>query len=120
LGKGGDRRPTDRPGGGWLRTIVDALRKNGELRWESDLGGAGDFEVLSLAVAPNAVVAVVSLKERFRAHPERYVVAFGAAKGRALFRQRIPGEPLPGGLLIDRDGRIVVTLLDGRVACWGS
>ena len=31
----------------------------------------------------------------------------------------LPGEPLPGGLLIDRNGHPVVVLLDGSVVCYG-
>jgi hypothetical protein len=36
-----------------------------------------------------------------------------------FWRQELPGEPLPGGLLVDRDGQVVVTMLDGRVLCFG-
>ncbi|MFC1737194.1 hypothetical protein ACFL1X_13850 [Candidatus Hydrogenedentota bacterium] len=30
----------------------------------------------------------------------------------------MPGEPLPSGLIVNRDGRIAVTMLDGSVVCY--
>jgi outer membrane protein assembly factor BamB len=38
--------------------------------------------------------------------------------GAPSWQQEIPGEPLPGGLLVDRDGRIVVATLDGRLLAY--
>jgi hypothetical protein len=100
-------------------TLADAFLEDGAVRWQQDLGEAEGFEALSLAVAPNAVVAVVEGQDKFRAQPQWFLVALDLADGKQLFRQDLRAEPLPGGLLIDRAGRIVVRLLDGRVACYG-
>ncbi|MFT5465762.1 MAG: hypothetical protein ACI8UO_000858 [Verrucomicrobiales bacterium] len=38
--------------------------------------------------------------------------------GAQIFQVEIPAEPLPGGLIVDRDGRILVSLLEGGLACF--
>jgi outer membrane protein assembly factor BamB len=42
-------------------------------------------------------------------------VSFDQGTGKATWRHEIKDEPLPGGLLINRDGRIVVTTLAGNL-----
>ncbi|NOX55445.1 MAG: PQQ-binding-like beta-propeller repeat protein [Planctomycetes bacterium] len=99
--------------------LAQALRRLQAVRWETDMGESYKFEVVSLAVCPNAVVATFKQQLRFRAHPQWFVAAFHVESGQPLTRMELPGEPLPDGLLIDRDGRVVVTLLDGRVLAYG-
>ncbi len=105
---------------GGARTIAEALARDGEVLWQSDLGRAEKFEVLSLAMSANAVVAVAQYQHPHRAHPQWTVVAYDLKNGEELSRVRLDQEPLPGGLLIDRDGRIVVSLIDGGMICWGA
>ena len=70
---------------------------------------------MSLVVGPNAVVAVVQHQQKFRAQPQWFVVSFDQGTGKATWRHEIKDEPLPGGLLINRDGRIVGTTLTGNL-----
>ena len=49
-----------------------------------------------------------------------WVLAAQSPKDAAeLWVQTLPGEPVPWGLAVDRDGRILVSLRDGRVLCYG-
>ena len=110
------KRITDgKPATGRRPTVTSRLEADKAIRWQSSLGETNKFEAMSLAVCPNAIVAVVQHQQKFRAHPQWFVVAFDKTTGKASWRHEIRDEPLPGGLLIDRDGRIVVTTLTGSL-----
>jgi outer membrane protein assembly factor BamB len=51
---------------------------------------------------------------------DRDVAAFNLADGRKLWSQALPASPVPWGLAVDRQGRAVLTLEDGRVLCFGE
>lgn len=56
------------------------------------------------------------------AEPERehLLLALDHQSGTTLWRESLPSAPLPWGLAVDRDGRIVVALENGQVICYGS
>jgi outer membrane protein assembly factor BamB len=64
-------------------------------------------ESVAVAVARNAAVV---------AGPED-VVAWSLADGSELWRLPLPAAPVPWGVAIDSDGRVILTLTDGRVTC---
>ncbi|MHC4753427.1 MAG: outer membrane protein assembly factor BamB family protein, partial [Planctomycetota bacterium] len=64
---------------------------------------------VALAVCSNAVV-VAGKSE---------IVALNLKDGAVLWSQAVPSAPVRWGLAVDRDGRIVVTLEDGQVLCFG-
>ena len=66
------------------------------------------FETVSIVACPESVVAVVKYQMRFRAQPQWFVAALAVGNGRVLFQHELHTEPLPGGLLIDKDGQIIV------------
>ncbi len=103
----------------WLG-LANALERNKEIRWSSDVGEK-EFEVVSLAVCPTSVVAVVKYQARARAHPEWFLIAFNSQNGTPYWFWRYPlqSKPLPGGLLVGRDGHVVVTMLNGTVRSFG-
>ncbi|MFH1924000.1 MAG: PQQ-binding-like beta-propeller repeat protein, partial [Planctomycetota bacterium] len=105
----------------WLRTLAQVFEADGAVRWQSDLNEPEKFEALSLAVCPESVVAAVQFQNRVRAQPQWFLAAFKADDGTPIWfwRHELPSEPLPGGLLVDRNGQVVVTLLDGTVLCFG-
>jgi hypothetical protein len=47
-------------------------------------------------------------------------VSLDAETGRAIWTTELPGEPRPWGLAIDRHGRLIITLMDGRLVCLGG
>ena len=64
----------------------------------------------SIAVCSNAVV-VAGKSE---------VVALNLEDGKLLWSQPLPAPAVTWGLAIDRDGRVMVTLEDGQVVCFGQ
>ncbi|UCC98006.1 MAG: PQQ-binding-like beta-propeller repeat protein [Phycisphaerales bacterium] len=64
---------------------------------------------VAFAACRNAVV-VASKSE---------IVALNLKDGAPLWSQSLPASPVPWGLAVDREGRAVVTLEDGRVLCFG-
>ena len=107
-----------RPARAWTRTLAKTMLDKQELKWREDFGEK--FEVLSLAMTPSAVVAVVRNQEMFRSQRQWWVAGFREDTGRLMLRLELPSEPLPGGLLVDREGRIVVTMLNGDLAAFGK
>jgi hypothetical protein len=116
-----DGKPADRPADDRRRRNLAAqLQEAGAIRWEYSLGNKDRFEVLSLAVCPDEVVAVLEFQRGDRAQPQWWVAALGMKDGKPGFRDEFHTEPLPGGLLIDRDGRVTVMMLNGSVICYGG
>jgi outer membrane protein assembly factor BamB len=114
--KGGIGQAADRSR---FQNLASALEQEGAVRWQTNLDQPNKFEAVSLAVCPNAVVAVIKHQQATRAHPQWYVAAFESKSGKPLFQQELRGEPLPDGLLVDRGGQVVVSMLDGRLLCFG-
>ncbi len=102
-----------------LGGLVALLEQGDAVRWKTDLGSANKFEVVSLLVCPNAVVAVTHSQSRNRAQAQWWLSALDKKNGQQILRQEIRGEPLPEGLLMDREGRLVVAMLDGSHLCFG-
>jgi hypothetical protein len=98
-----------------LSNVADTLAQKGTIRWATDFGRPNKFEVVSLAACPNAVVAVVKSQDRTRARPQWHLSAVRIDNGTLMLNQELYDEPLPGGLSIDREGRVIVTILDGQV-----
>ena len=76
--------------------------------WSYDSKGS-----VAIAVCSNAVV--VAKKSE--------IVALNLEDGKILWSQPLSSAPVPWGLAIDRDGRIIVSLEDGQVLCfvaWAS
>ena len=72
--------------------------------WEYDCQGS-----VAVALCSNAVV-VATGKE---------IVALSLEDGDVLWKKPLPAAPVSYGLAVDSDGRVVVTLEDGRVLCFG-
>jgi outer membrane protein assembly factor BamB len=113
-----DNRPRD-DRAGWLYGLALALQQDGAALWQTDLGQPNKFEVVSIALCPNAVVVAVGHQVRFRAHPQWFAVALNAENGQPLWKQELNGKPLPGGLLVDRSGQVITSMLGGDVVCLG-
>ena len=109
--------PADRVG---RRNLADDFAASGAVNWQTNLGESNKFAALSMVVCPNAIVAVVQQQQKNRAQPQWYVAAFDKKKGHRMWQHEIIGKPLPDGLLVDRDGNIVVTMLDGSLVCVGK
>ena len=62
------------------------------------------------AVCSNAVV--VAKKSE--------IVALNLRDGEVLWSEAVPSAPVDWGLAVDRDGRVIVTLEDGQILCFGQ
>lgn len=65
---------------------------------------------VAIAVAKAAVVVADTSK----------VVALELVSGKPIWSRALPAAPMPWGMAVDRDGRIIVTLVDGRVLSIGD
>jgi len=65
---------------------------------------------VALAVCSNAVV--VAKKSE--------IVALNLKDGSVLWSEDVPSAPVSWGLAVDRNGRVIVTLEDGQIMCFGQ
>ena len=73
-----------------------------------------------IVAAANAAV-VTGLENVPYGDPARAsVTALDLSDGRPLWKRPLPAPPVPWGLAVDRDGRVLVSLRDGRVLCLGA
>lgn len=110
----------DRRGGRFNMNLTKALEDDKAIQWQDDLGESRTFEAVSLVVCPNAVVGVVSTQQRIRSQPSWFLIAWNPKNGNVIARQPLQAEPLPGGLIVTKDGHTIVSTLDGRVLCYGQ
>jgi outer membrane protein assembly factor BamB len=94
------------------------IRKWGELNikdeplWEYDCG-----ETFAMARCTNAIIFSANYSEEHRIN---FIEALDINNGKRLWSQPLISPPLPWGLIVDRDGRIIVTLKDGQIMCFGQ
>jgi len=74
-------------------------------------------EVYTVAVAKNAVV--MTGRARGQTGP-CFVAASSKSDGKVVWKIELPAEPALGGLAIDRDGKVLVSLQDGSIVCVGE
>jgi outer membrane protein assembly factor BamB len=85
--------------------------------WENS-----DFaRTTAMAVAHDAVLVVGQLASGESEKPGEMVLAgLDSESGKARWSMPLPGAPLAWGLAVDREGRILVTLQDGRLLCFSA
>ena len=83
-----------KPRGAGLQPLWQAERKDG----------------VAMAVGQNALVIAGAAE----------LTAYALSDGRVLWTQRLPAPPVPWGLALARDGRVIVTLENGTVLCFGQ
>lgn len=82
--------------------------------------GLDGSRVEAIALAQDAVVIACS-SPRFRSLVPRYrLCVLDRDSGDILWENDLPGKPCLNGIAIDRDGRILATLEDGRIAAYGD
>ncbi|MBN1444329.1 MAG: PQQ-binding-like beta-propeller repeat protein, partial [Planctomycetes bacterium] len=81
------------------------FRTEARPRWQRKTPGG-----IAAAVASNAVIVASAGR----------VDAFALDDGRALWSEPLEAPPVEWGLAIDRDGRVIITLADGRVIAIGA
>ena len=87
-------------------------------RWVAKALRGGD--TIALAVTPNAVLAICEMPQPRNRDSRWILYALNLDDGRMLWDRTLPGPARPGGLTVDRHGRILAVLADGRIACYGD
>lgn len=78
---------------------------------------ATDFDAIrSVALSPNAVVVAGRLAES----QKQAIAAIDAESGKRLWSHPLPAQPVNWGVAIDRHGRVLVSLLNGGLLCYGE
>ena len=72
-------------------------------------------DIATVAVTANAVLVTGGHGAEKGAYT---LTALDPADGQVMWSQPLPEAPSPWGLAVDRDGRVVVTLRDGRALCF--
>ena len=86
-------------------------------RWvANDLRGG---DTVALAIASNAVLAAYEMLRPRSLASQWFVSALDPDTGNTIWKRELPSGVLAGGLLVDRDGRVVVTLENGGIVCFG-
>lgn len=77
--------------------------------------------ILGIAATPNSVV-IAGLRDapQLAEPPQAEAMALNITDGTLLWTEHLSAAPVPWGILIDRDGRVVVTLQDGGATCFAA
>ncbi len=78
-----------------------------------------DSDTVAFVIAKNAILAAIQ-EQRPRSLSSNWTLAgLNPETGKVMWRKRLASAVLPGGLLVDRHGRIIVVHEDGSVSCFG-
>ena len=101
-----------------LSTTLPDAKGNGKFSWSTNTFN----ENCAVAMSKDAVVVDganhVGKGEDLKSTAGLRVIAL--ADGRQIAKQPLPALPVGWGALVDRKGRIVISLRDGRVVCFGT
>lgn len=86
--------------------------------WVANMPKGSD--VVSVALAKNAALAVCEIPGQRSLASRWTVCALDLSSGDTLWRFELPSAALAGGLLVDRDGRVIISLADGSLVCVGG
>ncbi|MCI0681174.1 MAG: PQQ-binding-like beta-propeller repeat protein [Gemmataceae bacterium] len=75
-------------------------------------------EIAAVAVGKNAAIVAGVNRDKKGAVTASGLCAIDLHNGAILWREALPAPPVAWGAALDRDGRIVVTMTDGRVAAY--
>jgi len=78
-----------------------------------------DSDTVAFAIAKNAILTALET-QRPRSLSSNWTLAgLDPETGKVMWRQQLPSAALPGGILVDRHGRIIIVHEDGSVSCFG-
>ncbi len=97
----GEANQTERFARSWGKAEIEGLKPV----WAVDCPNT-----LALAVGRNAAVIATANE----------LIAVDLSDGKRLWTQPLPSSPVPWGLAIDRNGRLIVALENGEILCFGQ
>ncbi|MEZ6072679.1 MAG: PQQ-binding-like beta-propeller repeat protein [Pirellulales bacterium] len=99
---------------------VERAQRRGQLVPKATAASLQGSDTVAVALASNAVVTVAQQHTAGNLQGKWTVNAFDLGSGDTLWQQALPAAAVVGGLSIDRDGRVVIVLDDGRIVCFGN
>jgi len=120
------------PGGVIAVTTGPAIPQRSTLSRLADAAGAAEKpeamwtdrtcqEIAAVVVSKNAVLATGLNRSPSRPEQaEAVLYALDLATGELMWKQELSAAPVAWGLAVDRTGQMIVTLMDGRVVCFGG
>jgi hypothetical protein len=85
--------------------------------WQADRR-LQESETMALVLARNVTLALSANSVRRQINPLWQINCLNNKNGQLWWRENLPSPALANGLLVDRDGRIVVVMQDGGVMCY--
>jgi len=85
-------------------------------KWTAQEFEGGD--AVAFAVARNTIITVMEKQQPRALASDWTLVGLDPETGKVSWRQRLPSAAMPGGLLVNRTGQIVVVHEDGSVSCF--
>jgi len=81
--------------------------------------GPVDRDTLAVALAANAIVTVSGPApwQGEEAKGKWTALAYDPKTGKPLWWHGVPSEPMANGIVIDRDGQVIITLKNGDIYC---
>jgi len=77
-------------------------------------------DAVCLAVAKNAVLIVYETPMVRHRNPRWTLRSLNPGNGEVIWEQRLFSPALPGGLLVDSKGRVIVVMENGNVQCYAT
>ena len=75
-------------------------------------------EPVALALAKGSIL-MLTAGSGYGSKTNDAVMAFSYEEQKEMLRHSLPSKALPGGLLVDRHGQVIVALSDGKLICFG-
>jgi outer membrane protein assembly factor BamB len=82
--------------------------------------GMQQSDAVCLAIAKNAVLIVYETPMVRHRNPRWTLRALNPGNGEMIWEQRLFSPALPGGLLVDGKGRVIVVMENGNVQCYAT
>jgi len=95
------------------------VRHAGTLKRRWTAKDLADSDAVTFVVAKNTIITVLE-KQRHRSLSSIWTLAgLDPKTGKVVWTKTLPSAAFPGGILVDRLGRIIVVYEDGSVSCFG-
>jgi hypothetical protein len=78
-----------------------------------------DSDTVAFVIAKNAILTAIREQRPRSLSSNWFLAGLNPETGKVMWRKRLPSAVLPGGILVDRHGRIIVVHEDGSVSCFG-
>lgn len=86
--------------------------------WSADDLKGGD--TVGLVIAGDSVLTISEMPQFRSLYPRWKLFKLDLANGKKVWEKDLQGKAIPGGLTVDRDGRVIVVMDDGHVKCFAG